>query len=225
MAPSSMWRGCCLLQLDSMGLRQPWCHDNFKTTKPTTYAKLADVVAICMPSGLRPVVFVKRDIDFLEKIREWEIEIYNSAHFPHRRTGFLWTKLLLDNSKVWRFVRSQWISFKVFVMFWSCCIFSRTVLRFPALQSSRQVRRGNCYWMPCLCSRKLEKQSIREGDASACCSVTHFPSLFLMVGWRNVHQARFLMACLNSKPQEIFNTLDIMAGQAIPHWFPLVRPY
>lgn len=35
MAPSSMWRGCCLLQLDFMGLRQPWCHDKLKTKKPT----------------------------------------------------------------------------------------------------------------------------------------------------------------------------------------------
>lgn len=83
-----------------------------------------------MPSGLRPVVFVKRDIDFLEKIRAWETEIYNSAHFPHRRTGFFWTNLLLDNSKVWRFVRAQWIAFKVFVMFDHAASFPEQFLDF-----------------------------------------------------------------------------------------------
>lgn len=129
--------------------RTLWGCGNLDATiisRQKTYAKLADVVAICMPSGLRPVVFVKRDIDFLEKIRAWETEIYNSAHFPHRRTGFFepsccWITRRFDVLFGLNGFHSR--SSYVFVMFWSCCIFSRTVLRFPALQPSRQVRRGN----------------------------------------------------------------------------------
>ncbi len=155
MAPSSMWRGCCLLQLDSMGLRQPWCHDNFKTKK--LWACFCNLHVFVQMFVHAPAILA-----FLEKIRAWAIWDDTTPHTSHNEELDLWTKFCWITRRFdGLFNRFQWISIKGFVMSWSCCIFSGTVSWIFCLQSSRQVRQGDCYWMPCLCSRKLEKQSIR----------------------------------------------------------------
>ena len=194
-----------------------------KQKKPTQNWRM--LLQFCMPSGLRPVVFVKRDIDFLEKIREWEIEIYNSAHFPHRRTGFFGSKLLLGNSKVWRFVRSQHP--RSSLCFDHAASFPEQFLDFRLynpLDKFEEVIATEClvFAQESLRSKASDKAMLQH------VVVSH---IFQAYSWwwgggtcTKPDFYRFLMACLNSKPQEIFNTLDIMAGQSIPHWFPLVRP-